>query len=371
MKNDKKRPTFVPGLALAEGFYQEEVRPILEAQFPNLRYSAALIGGGSEVMELDTEMSADHNWGPRVMLFLSPDDYESKRDAIRAVLSNKLPVTYRGYPTNFSEPDPEDNGTQILRPIASGPVNHHVETYTLGGFFTDYLNIDIEKDLESVDWLTLPQQKLRSVTAGRVFHDGLGLETIRERLLWYPHDVWLYILASVWARIGQEEHLMGRAGFEGDENGSSIIASRLVRDIMRLAFLMEREYPPYAKWFGTAFHKLKAAVKLEPVLTDVLQAHSWKERETHLSKAYSILAKIHDALGITETLSTEVSRFWGRPFKVIRGDRFATAILKRIKDPQITPLMKRSPIGSVDVFSDNTDMLEDAAFRPVIRKFYE
>ncbi len=80
---------------------------------------------------------------------------------------------------------------------------------------------------------------------------------------------------------------------------------------------------------------------------------------------------MHNALGITEPLSTEVSQFWGRPFKVIRGDKFSTAILKRIKDPQITPLMKRSPIGSVDIFSDNTDMLEDAAFRPVIRKFYE
>jgi hypothetical protein len=371
MKNEQKRPSFVPGLVLAEGFYQEEIKPILEANFSNLQYSAALIGHGSEVLELDTEMSADHNWGPRGMIFLNPDDYKSKKEAIYNVLSNKLPVTYRGYPTNFSEPNPEDNGTQILRPVASGPVNHLVETYTLGGFFTSYLNIDIEKDLESVDWLTLPHQKLRSVTAGRVFHDGLGLETIRERFSWYPHDVWLYILASLWARIGQEEHLMGRAGFEGDENGSSIIGSRLVRDIMRLAFLMEREYPPYAKWFGTAFSRLKSAVKLEPVLTDVLQAHSWKEREKHLSKVYSILAEMHNALGITGPLSIEVSQFWGRPFKVIRGDKFSAAILKRIKDPQITPLMKRSPIGSVDIFSDNTDMLEDAAFRPVIRKFYE
>ncbi len=72
MKNEQKRPSFVPGLVLAEGFFQEEVRPILEANFPNLKYSAALIGHGSEVLELDTEMSADHHWGPRVMLFLSP-----------------------------------------------------------------------------------------------------------------------------------------------------------------------------------------------------------------------------------------------------------------------------------------------------------
>jgi hypothetical protein len=34
-----------------------------------------------------------------------------------------------------------------------------------------------------------------------------------------------------WNRIGQEEHLMGRAD-RGDEIGSAIIAARLVRDLM-------------------------------------------------------------------------------------------------------------------------------------------
>ena len=210
-------------------------------------YSAALIGSGSEVLEFDTEMSTDHHWGPRVMLFLSPGDFKSKRDAIRTILSNELPTTYLGYSTNFLEPDPEDNGVQTLQPFASGPINHRVQTYTIDGFFADYLNIDISKDLQPIDWLTLPHHKLLSVTSGRVFRDHLGLGKIRARLSWYPHDIWLYILASAWKRISQEEHLMGRAGSVGDQNSSVIIGSRLVRDIMRLAFLMERKYPPYAK----------------------------------------------------------------------------------------------------------------------------
>jgi hypothetical protein len=140
---------------------------------------------------------------------------------------------------------------------------------------------------------------------------------------------------------------------------------------MRVAFLMEKEYPPYAKWFGTAFSSLKSAVRLQPVLTNVLRASSWQDREENFCLACEIAAGMHNALNITGPLSPEVSQFWGRPFRVIQGDKFATAILQQIKDPQITPLMKRSPIGSVDIFSDNTDMLEDAAFRPVIRKFYE
>ena len=76
MNNNRKQPAFVPGLKLAEGFFHQEVKPILESHFQVLQYSAALIGSGSEVLEFDTEISVDHHWGPRVMLFLSPGDFK-------------------------------------------------------------------------------------------------------------------------------------------------------------------------------------------------------------------------------------------------------------------------------------------------------
>ena len=159
----------MPGLVLAEEFYQGAVNPILASHYPDLRYSAALIGSGSEVLGFDDEMSRDHHWGPRVMLFLSTDDFKEKRDAIRSVLSNELPPQYLGYSTNFAPPDITDHGAQMLQPVISGPVNHRVEIHTLAGYFHSYLNIDIEKPLSPVDWLTLPQQKLRTIVAGRVF----------------------------------------------------------------------------------------------------------------------------------------------------------------------------------------------------------
>jgi hypothetical protein len=371
VKNGEKQPQFMPGLMLAEDFFKEAVEPILESYYPGLRYSAALIGSGSEVLGLDDEISSDHHWGPRVMLFLNPKDYEFKRDAIKNVLSEELPVVFRGYSTSFSEPNPEDNNVQIMQIAAPGHINHRVETHTKAGYFAGYLNIDITGDLRPVDWLTLPQHKLRSVMAGRVFRDDIGLEETRARFSWYPDDVWRYILASVWMRIGQEEHLMGRAGSVGDENGSAIIGARLVRDIMVLAFLMEKVYPPYAKWFGTAFLQLKSAHRLSLALTGALHSSSWEEREDALCKAYEVLADIHNSLGITERLSTKVSRFFDRPFKVIQGEKFAKAILERIKDPAIMPLTKHSLIGNIDTISDNTDLLADASLRTSIRALYE
>ena len=90
------------------------MRPILDADFPGLRHSAALIGTGSEVLGFDTPMSSDHHWGPRAMLFLAEDDYERQRDRITETFRWKLPHRFLGYPTNFSAPNPDDNGTQLL-----------------------------------------------------------------------------------------------------------------------------------------------------------------------------------------------------------------------------------------------------------------
>ena len=67
-------PEFIQGLELSRLFYLEAVKPILEADFPALRYAAALTGSGSEILGFDTEMSADHYWGARLMLFLKEKD---------------------------------------------------------------------------------------------------------------------------------------------------------------------------------------------------------------------------------------------------------------------------------------------------------
>lgn len=304
------------------------------------------------------------------MLFLRPRDLETSGGKISAVLGDHLPFACRGYPTNWSGPDPADPGVQHLCPTCRYPINHRVELFTVTGFFEQYMGIDIDTPLSSADWLTLPHQKLRSVCAGRVFRDDLNLGAIRARLSWYPHDVWLYVLASCWSRIGEDEHLTGRAGLAGDDMGSSIIASRLVRDIMRLAFLMERTYPPYAKWFGTAFAQLQCAATLQPMLGAVLSASSWEERDGVLAAAYRRLAEMHNALGITPGLSCESSPFWGRPFRVVHGERFAEALRHAIRDETVKAIAGRRLIGNIDLVSDNTALLEDPQRRQALLPLY-
>jgi hypothetical protein len=362
---------FVKGLELSRLFFEEAVRPALSSEFPALRYAAALLGTGSEVLGFDTEMSADHGWGPRVDLFLAEDDYEASREAVREGLRRRLPHRFRGYPTSFTAPDANDNGTQHLEARDAGPVNHKVELTTPRGFFTGYLDFDISQEIEPADWLTFPEQKLRTIAAGAVFHDDIGLEDVRRRFSYYPHDVRLYLLGAGWARVGQEEHLMGRAGMAGDEMGSAVIGARLVRDLMRLCFLMERAYAPYPKWFGTAFMQLDCAERLSPHLRAALAATNWRGRERHLADAYRLVAEMHNALGLTETMPTEPRDFFGRPFKVIALHGFADALLALIREERVRRIAARRPIGGIDQFSDNTDLLEYAPWRATLRKLYE
>jgi hypothetical protein len=347
------------------------VRPLIDKQEGILPHTAALIGSGSEVLGFDDAMSSDHHWGPRVMIFLQPGDHAARAVALSEMLAEELPYTFGGYSTNFSAPDADDNGVQNLLPVTQGPVNHRVEILTLQGFFREYLGVDPEVPLDAPGWLALPQQKLRTVTAGAVFYDELGLETVRRRLAFYPRDLWLYLLAAGWARIGQEEHLMGRAGVVGDEIGSALLGARLVRDVMRLSFLMERVYAPYPKWFGTAFGQLRCAAMLSPFLTQALQAQTWQAREAQLVPAYEQLAGMHNALHLTEPLPEKARQFFGRPFQVIALHGFADRLLARIEDPALQSIVQRPPIGNVDLMSDNTNLLESPEWMPKLRTLYE
>ena len=88
--------TFIPGLALSRDFFNDVVASIIAEGYPDLRFSAALIGSGSEVLGYDTKMSADHHWGPRVMLFLSPEDHASHASGLWSLLSHRLPYRFSG-----------------------------------------------------------------------------------------------------------------------------------------------------------------------------------------------------------------------------------------------------------------------------------
>lgn len=311
-----------PGLALCRAFYREAVAPVLAAAHPDLAHGAAVFGRGSEVLGFDDAMSTDHDWRPRVSVFLEPGAHAAVGAEVSRTLQERVPTTYRGHPDA-------------------------VEVVTVHGCLRDLVGLDLDHPLTAADWLVTAEQQLAQATAGAVFHDAVGLVAARERLARYPHDVWLYLMSAAWWRIHPEQNLVGRTGWTGDELGSALLAARLVTDMMRLAFLQERRYAPYAKWFGTAFGRLRGADELGPLLAAVLRAERWPERERALDAAYVVLARRHDALGVTPPVPTEVVRMWDRPFAVTWGD-VPGALQAAVADPEVRRFVERWPTGGVD-----------------------
>jgi hypothetical protein len=338
---------FVPGLQLSRSYYAEAVRPLLA----DLRHSAARIGSGSEVLGFDTPRSADHEWGPRLQLFLSPADAHRIAE-LDGLLAERLPRTFRGWSTHFTTVE----GDRIGRMAPTdGPVRHRVDITTVHAWWTAHLGLDPRAGLRPADWLALPTQTLAEVTAGAVFHDGLGeIEPIRDTLTWYPTDVWRYVLACQWQRIAQEEAFVGRTGEVGDELGSAVVTARLVRDLMRLALLLHRRYPPYSKWLGSAFAGLPVAPTLDPVLRGALTATGWQDRERHLTTAYEALAEAQNGTGLAAPVDPTTRRYFDRPFQVLGADRFADALVAAVTDPSIAALPR---VGAIDQHADNTDLL--------------
>jgi hypothetical protein len=359
------QPAFIPGLELNRRFYWEVVCPLLERHFPGLPHAAARLGPGSDVLGFDTPMSMDHDWGPKLLLFLQEAD-KVQISAIHHLLAMELPPEFLGFSTAFTPSN--DEGTAVMQFSTVRPLKHAVRITTMRDFIWKSLGWDTSKPLDAASWLSISSQALIEMTAGAVYRDETGeLSSVRAHLAWYPHDVWLYLLGCGWQRIGQEDHLMPRAGYTGDELGSALIGARLVRDLMHLCFLMEKRYPPYPKWFGAAFHQLGCAAMLEPLLRQVLQAQDWQERQSALVQACSLVASLHNRLGITDFLSEEGRPFFDRPFQVIGGERFVDALLERIADPEVQAIARLGRIGGVDQFSDSTDLRSNAVWRSRLR----
>jgi hypothetical protein len=344
--------SFIPGLDISERFFFEAIAPVLDSKLPHLRYSCGLIGPGSDVLGFDDKISSDHDWAPRAILFLGEADLHRTGQQIAAILSDALPKEFLGLPLVDDRISSSTNGDNSSRIPLNSP---RIPILSVSRFIRWYTGFDPESELKVSDWLSIPQQKLLSLVSGRVFRDDLNLNGARKRFAYYPHDVWLYLLASVWSRIEEESHLVGRAGYVGDEIGSAIIASRIVRDIMCLCFLMQKQYFPYPKWFGTAFKRLPQCEILSPILQAVLAAREWQERNSHLYAAYESLAIMFNKCAITTPIPTSATSFWGRPYKSFRGS--SRIILKEIKDPEVKVLVQKPLLGGVDTFSDNHDLL--------------
>lgn len=331
------------GAELSRSYFEHVVRPLVDAAWPAMPYAAARLGSGSEVLGLDDERSRDHDWGLRLELLVPADRVE----AVDAHLAEHLPETFAGHPVRFATTwDPA--------------VRHRVEVSTVRELVVSRLGVDPAGPLTADEWLSLTGQAVLEVTAGEVFADRTGeLGGIRRRMEWYPDDVWRHVVATDWARLAQELPFVGRTGKRGDELGSRVVTARLARVAMHLGHLLDRRWPPYAKWLGTSFARLPRAAVASGPLESALFAASWPEREAGLVEALRRLSRLQGEAGLP-ALDDPVEHFWDRPFHGVR-DAAVTALVDSIRDPVVHALPRG--VGSAEQWSDNVDVLVHMSLR--------
>lgn len=359
---------FIKGMELCEGFFNDCAKEIIEKNFPNIKYSAGLIGYGSDVLGYDDEVSTDHMWGPRFYLFLSKGDVLKKDNIIR-VLSQNLPYTYKSYSVNFTEPAPNDCGVQHPKFISEGNVNPLIFIQTFDDYLVEQLGISDLDNIKPFEWLSFSEHRLLSLVSGKFFVDRLNCAEIIDKIKYYPKDVKLYLIASNWEIISSEQAFIKRCGECGDEIGSKIICSRIAERLIRLCFLYKNAYAPYSKWLGTAFSKLDVDEKIKHAIKCALYANSSTEREDKIVEAQALVADMHNASGLTDFVDHQIESYFGRNIKVIFADKFSRATSGELKDTAFenTPLIGTlSQIGGLSEFSD-----EKGFYKQIIKLYGE
>lgn len=328
------------GIALSRSYFTDLVAPLLRDRVPEVRYAAARVGAGSDVLGLDDETSRDHDWGLRLQLFVS----DASRARVASELEAHLPAEFGGYPVRFG--------------FSGDPVERvRVDVTSVHAFIEQQVGFDPREGASALDWLSLSGQAALQVVGGTVFEDQIGdLTSLREALAWYPDDIWRYIVACDWQRLDQELPLVGRAGARGDELGSRVIAARLAGVAVHLAFVLSRSWPPYAKWRGSVLSRLSGCASIVADLERVFAADGWQDRQAALGDALTGLARLQRECGLPAPVAA-VELFWDRPhLQVSRG--LVLAVLDGIESAEIRALPVG--VGSVEQQSDNVDILLDS-----------
>ena len=100
----------------------------------------------------------------------------------------------------------------------------------------------------------------------------------------------------------------------------------------------------------------------------VLQSQDWKSRQEFLAQAYEVIARMHNALGITIPLKEKAAPYFGRPYLVIGDERYAEELRKSITSDEVKNL--RHNLGSVNQWVDSDDKLNELALCEKLKELY-
>lgn len=242
------------GLELARTYYEEYGAKMIRESFPELEsiIAVGLVGEGSECFGYDDEISRDHDFEPGFCMFIPDGDTIDSRTEFR------LERAYAALPKEFMGVK-----RQRLSPVG-GNRRGVIRT---GDFYKKLLGSPCGPQT-SAEWFSLPEHFLATAVNGEVFRDDLGgFSSVRERISFYPRDVFLKKLAGdllLMAQAGQYNY--SRCIAHAEPAAAQLAVYEFASRAMRAAFLLNGRYMPYYKWSFRALRELEKFAGLAETL---------------------------------------------------------------------------------------------------------
>jgi len=231
------------GLELSRRYYEEICRPAVENFFPLHieKMAFGLVGDGSECYGFDDEISRDHDFGPRVMIWLTSGDYSDFGTELHELTKN-LPRKFLGF-----------DGVNTSR---YGEGREGV--FTINGFYKKFTGLDNPPSAIQA-WRLIPEANLSLATNGEVFSDSPGKFTeYRNTLLaGYPEDLRLKMIAARCMKMAQS----GQYNYMRSIRRKEYVAARMALaeftdSAASMIYLINKRYKPFYKWMHRGLRDL-------------------------------------------------------------------------------------------------------------------
>ncbi|MEE1296873.1 MAG: DUF4037 domain-containing protein [Bifidobacterium sp.] len=242
----------VKGLQLSKAYWEQVVRPMLAQRYPEYlpRIAAGLVGHGSECYGFDDALSHDHDFGPRVCLWLTKEDFDAVGERMQADY-DALPRTFMGVARSETTPRAQ-----------AQPRDGVLEIATFFESITGYPTAPAAN--QPAAWLTLDEATLAAATNGKVFADPLGaFSRTRQSFKLMPDDVRLSLVSRRLGMLAQSgQYNLPRMLERGDGAAAWLCVDEFVRAAASYVFLTNNPatvgYAPYYKWLFAAWRRLSA-----------------------------------------------------------------------------------------------------------------
>lgn len=235
----------ITGLELCRGYYEEYGRPMIAEKFPAYEQVIAvgLVGKGSDCFGFDDTLSADHDFGPRFVMWVTKEVYGEIGEALQAAYE-ELPSSYRGIERTETFHGRDRAGVMVIEEFYKNLLGYDLigEINACGG----------QESLNTIKyWLAVQDYALAAAVNGEVFRDDAGIFTgYRNRLAaYYPKAAWYRKIAQACAQFSQNgQYNLPRMRRRGQLVAAGLAKAECVKQAMKLNYLLNRQYAPHDKW---------------------------------------------------------------------------------------------------------------------------